>query len=219
MSDQKNPTLMATLTGRTGEPPSRAMLIARTIAIAVPVIGATPTAFQLYQSWKHNIPYSQVAHRLAQYDLWLKNFDCKIEYKALNTGQTRVDAGACPKSGDIAIRISLPNGKATHEWIAFEQLQKASMSASVVGLFISGAHAQGLAPGAAPGAPKSLAPVQLAQSGPLQVVCQSIQPQAKVVRIVNEGGKCYRETIAAIQGRTERREEVPCNTQCPAPAR
>ena len=110
-----------------GGPLSKTFLFARIAAIGVAIAGAIPTATTLYQSFAHGIPYTEVSHRLAQYDLWVKNFECKIDYRALNTGQgTRVDVGACPKSGDIAIKVSAQNGKATYEWIPFQKLQKAS---------------------------------------------------------------------------------------------
>ena len=67
-------------------PLARPLLIARAIAICAAVAGAVPTAINFYHSWAHGIPYSQVAHRLSQYDLWVKNFDCQVDYRALNTG-------------------------------------------------------------------------------------------------------------------------------------
>src|SRR5690606_15344137 len=111
--------------------------------IGAAIAGAIPTANTLYQSWSHGIPYGEVSHRLAQHDLWIKNFECKIDYRALNTGQgTRVDVGACPRTGDIAIKISAQGGKAAYEWIPFEKLQKASASLWPLDLLIGTAQAQ-----------------------------------------------------------------------------
>jgi hypothetical protein len=59
--------------------------------------------------------------------------------------------------------------------------------------------------------------VQFAQAtggGQMQVVCQVMSEKGKVVRIVNEGGKCFRENVNAFQGKVEKREEVQCNTPC-----
>ena len=208
-------------------PLARPLLIARIVAISAAIAGAVPTAMNVYQSWKHGIPYSQVSHRLGQYDLWVKNFECKIEYKANSTAQgTRVDVGACPKSGDIAIKLTAANGKAAYEWIGAEQLQKstAAEASSLLWLVVSPAlagepsslsHSPALP--TAGGAP-ALRSLQLSQSS-IEVVCQTMQPKAQIVRIVNEGGKCYRETFSPFVGKVEKREEVPCTTACPAPAK
>jgi hypothetical protein len=203
-------------------PLARPLFLARIIAITAAVAGAFPTGMNVYQSWKHGIPYSQVSHRIGQYDLWVKNFECKIDYKAIATGQgTKVDVGACAKSGDIAVRVTAATGKSAYEWIPAERLQQAGMAAasSLMSLFISPAVADELpAKGAAEGAPLPPRNVQLSQAS-LQVVCQSMQSKQQIIRIVNEGGKCYRETFSPFVGKVEKREEVPCSTVCPAPAK
>ena len=211
--------LSAAVSGGDG-PLSRTFLFVRVAAICAAIAGAFPTAMNLYQSWSHGIPYSEVSHRLSQYDLWVKNFECKIDYRALNTGQgTRLDVGACPKSGDIAIKVSAQNGKATYEWIPFDTLQKAQASLWPVDLMIGTAHAAAAADTlpAGPSIPAgaSAPPVRMAQATTgMQVVCEALHSKTQLVRIVNDGGKCFRETIAPYQGKVERREEVPCSTTC-----
>lgn len=202
-------------------PLARPLLLARVIAISAAVAGAVPTAMNFYHSWKHDIPYSQVSHRLTQYDLWVKNFECKIDYKAISTAQgTKVDVGACPKSGDIAIKLTASNGKAAYEWIAAENLQKSSKAAAsaLLSLIVSPAVAEEIPKAGAvtPSAPPRN--VQLSQSS-IQVVCQSMPTKSQIIRIVNEGGKCFRETVSPFAGKVDKREEVPCNTACPAPAK
>jgi hypothetical protein len=179
----------------------------KTAALVVTILGAIPTAITAYNAWTFGVPFRQVPHRLAQYDLWIKNLDCKIDYKALNTAQgTKVDVGACSKSGDIAIKISSADGKTTYEWIAYNELQKPGEPASalgILGMLVGTAHAE---------ENRSKAPVRTADS--MQVVCQALDGK-RIVRIVSEGGKCYREIVSPLQGTVEKREDVPCNTQCP----
>src|SRR5215471_17144901 len=92
--------------------------------IAVPVIGATPTALNIYYAWKHGIPYSQVSHRLQQYELWVKNGSCAIDYSEINAGKdAKVKIGACATTGDISIQVSLAAGTSFFEWIDFAQPQ------------------------------------------------------------------------------------------------
>jgi len=187
-------------------PLTRFQIAARLIAISVPVIGAIPTAFTVYQSWKHGVPYSEVSHRLAQYDLWMKNGSCKIDYREINAQKgAKVSIGACAQTGDISIKLAYASGQAKFEWIAFESLHK---SAGLLDALIPAAHA------AEP--PSTTERLRVAQAGAPggQVMCQSMEA-GKIVRIVGEAGKCFRETIHPFQGRLEKREEIDCAKACP----
>ncbi len=206
-------------------PLARPLFLARALAISVAVLGAVPTGYNLYMSYMHGIPYSQVSHRLEQYDLWVKNFECKIDYRSVAAGQgTKVDVGACQKSGDIALKVTTPSGKAAYEWIAFEQLEKATKTTSLLSIIATEALADDMPKGPSTGTnmqtvvPAAGAVIKFAQAagggGQMQVVCQVMPEKGKVVRIVNEGGKCFREHIAAFQGKVEKREEVPCTATC-----
>lgn len=193
----------------TGRPTfmQRYMPMMKTLALVVTIVGAIPTAITAYHAWQYKIPFSQVSHRLAQYDLWVKNLDCQIDYKALATSQgTKVDVGACPKSGDIAIKISAADGKSTYEWIAYNQLQKPGEQppASFIDLIMGVANAETVG-----------RPVKLAQSA-MEVMCQSLVSPSALVRIVKEDGKCYRETMSPVRGTVDKREEVPCDAKCTA---
>lgn len=198
-------------------PLAKTLVAARAVAVAAAVAGATPTLLNLYHSWQHGIPFWDVSHRLAQYDLWVKNIDCKVDYRSLNAGQgIRIDAGACPKSRDIAVKVTTQDGAASHEWIAFEKLQKAKTArAAVFELIVASAAAEEVSATARADRAGGPAPMtRLAQAGDIKIVCQSLQGQT-VIRVVNEGGKCFREQFSPFQGRVEKREEVPCNTTCP----
>ncbi len=156
---------------------------------------------------KTGVPFNQVQHRLTQAALWEKNFDCKIDYRTLVTSDTsRVEVGSCAKTRDISIRVS--SGKQTnYEWIAFEQLPKpATQTAGLLELFIAKAYA-----GEA-GERGADAPIVLAQST-TQVMCESRTKDA-IVRVVKDGGKCFKETVSLFKGTVEKREEVACNSQC-----
>jgi hypothetical protein len=214
-TNPNEPSLLAAVAQETrGGPLAKTFFVARVIAIVAAVGGAMPTAMNLYHSWQHGIPFTQVSHRLDQAQLWSKNFDCKIDYKALTAaGGTKVDVGACAKSGDISIKVSTAEGRSTYEWIAFDNLQKSTRSAGLMGLLISTANAAETTPSAAGGTG-----VQLAQ-GSMQIVCQSMVSKNQISRIVNEGGKCFRETVSPFKGSVDKREEVPCNTQCPPPGK
>jgi hypothetical protein len=201
-------------------PLSKTLLVARIIAITAAVGGAIPTAMTLYQSYAHGIPYTEVSHRLKQYDLWVRNFDCKIDYRALTTAQgTRVDAGACGKTGDIAIKVTASSGKAAYEWIAFEQLQKTGQAAaSLWHLMVGTANAAELPKSGASSAGTVLAQAAPAPAGPapagMKVICQAMPAKGTLLRVVQDGVKCYRERVSLFKGSLEKREEVACTTTC-----
>jgi hypothetical protein len=192
-------------------PINRFVPFLKTAALVVTIVGAIPTAITAYHAWTYKVPFTQVSHRLQQYEIWERNIDCKIDYKALSTAEgTKIDAGACEETGDISLKVSTSDGKATYEWIAYNQLQKpgeAPPPSGIIDLIIGSARAN-----AASGTNK----MQLAQS--LEVVCQSLVSKTQLVRVVKEDGKCYREVLSPVRGSVESRDEVPCETKCTASA-
>ena len=187
-------------------PVNRTLSLIKLLVLAVSVAAAIPTARNLYFSWKNDVPFSQVDHRLAQAALLEKNFDCKIDYRSLATqGNARVDVGSCSKTGDISIRVKSPDGQVNYEWIAFEQLPKpASKSGSLVNLVISRAFADEGAP-----ADQSFAVAQDSS-----VLCQG-KSGDYMIRVVQSGGQCVRETVSIFRGSVEKSEPVPCDKACP----
>lgn len=199
--------MMRDLANSDGTKTGGVVSLLKTVALVVTIVGAIPTAITAYHAWQYKVPFTKVPHRLAQYDLWMKNLDCQIEYKALDTAQgTKLDVGACPSTGDIAIRIESTDGKTTYEWIAYNELQKPGEEppTNLIDLFIGAARAE-------TGGPQS---VRTAQA--MEVICQSLVTKNRLVRVVREGGKCFREELSPMRGSIDKREEVPCDTQCKA---
>ena len=199
--------MMRDLANSDGTKTGGVVSLLKTVALVVTIVGAIPTAITAYHAWQYKVPFTKVPHRLAQYDLWMKNLDCQIEYKALDTAQgTKLDVGACPSTGDIAIRIESTDGKTTYEWIAYNELQKPGEEAptNLIDLFIGVARAD-------TAGQKS---VRTAQA--MEVVCQSLVTKNQLVRVVREGDKCFREELSPMRGSIDKREEVPCDTQCKA---
>jgi hypothetical protein len=190
-------------------PVNRTASVVKLLVLAVSVAAAVPTARNLYFSWKNDVPFNQVDHRLAQAKLLEKNFDCKIDYRSLSTqGNARVDVGSCSKTGDISIRVKSPDGQVNYEWIAFEQLPRpASRTGSLVDLLISRAFAED-----APPRGDSNKPFEVAQDA--AVLCQS-KAGDNIVRVVQSGGQCVKETVSIFRGSVEKSEAVPCDKACP----
>ena len=191
---------------------NQTMRMIQLAVFGVSVAAAIPTAQNLYYSWKHDVPFTEVSHRLTQYNLWMKNLDCKINYRTLSAaGGTKVDVGTCPSSGDIAIKVSGASGQSNYEWIAFDKLPKPASptkAANLMEYLISSAVADELAAPQSPGDGQ----LRLAQVN-LETVCQA-KVKDQIVRIVKDGAKCFKETVSPFKGTVEKREEVPCTTQC-----
>jgi hypothetical protein len=192
---------------------NRTMQIAKVGIFAVSLAAAIPTARNLYYSWQNDIPFSEVSHRLDQYDLWMKNLDCRINYRTLSaSGGTTIDVGTCQKSGDIAIKVSA-RGQSNYEWIAFDRLPKPASnttSAGFMSLLISSAFADEM--GADTVTRMSDGPLHVAQAT-IETVCQARAGQ-QIIRITKSGNKCYKEVVSPLKGTVESRTEVPCNAQC-----
>ncbi len=186
-------------------PVNRGMTVIKLLVLAVSVAAAVPTARNLYFAWKNDVPFNQVDHRLAQAALFEKNFDCKIEYRALiMTGSEKIDVGTCKKTGDISIRVS-GNNQVNYEWIAFDRLPKPkSKTSNLVGLLVSRAFADELM--------QDDKPLVVAQDA--SVLCQA-KSGDNIIRVVQTGGQCTRETVSIFRGAVEKSESVPCNTACP----
>ncbi len=194
---------------------NKTMSLVKLGVLAVSVAAAIPTARNLYYSWTTGVPFNQVEHRLTQAELLEKNFDCKIDYRALSAASgAKVDVGSCAKTGDISIKISGPNGQVNYEWIAFEKLPKpaSTQAASLMDMIITAAIAEEVArPKAAPAA----TPIVVA-AAETEVLCQA-KAKDMITRVVKEAGKCFKETVSLFKGTVEKREEVACDKACPAP--
>jgi hypothetical protein len=189
-------------------PVNRTLTLIKLLVLAVSVAAAIPTARNLYFSWKNDVPFDQVDHRLAQAALLEKNFGCKIDYRSLVTqGSARVEVGSCTKTGDISIRVKGPNGQVNYEWIAFDQLPKpmSSHTASLLDLIVPRAFADELSK-------RSDQPFDVAQD--VSVLCQG-KSGNNVIRVVQSGGQCTRETVSIFRGSVEKSEPVPCDKACP----
>ncbi|MGQ0457540.1 MAG: hypothetical protein ACT4OU_10810 [Hyphomicrobium sp.] len=193
------------------QPVNHTMTLIKFAVFAVSVAAAVPTARDLYYSWQTGVPYTQVGHRLSQADLLEKNFGCDIKYTTIsNASGARVEVGSCPKSGDIAIRVTRGKNDTNLEWIAFDQLPKPGTStASVLDLFISKAVADERLAETAPGT------VRVAQAT-VEVLCQGKQKDM-LVRVTRENGKCKQESVSIFKGTVEQSIDVPCDKACPIP--
>jgi hypothetical protein len=102
--------------------------------------------------------------------------------------------------------VRSPDGQVNYEWIAFEQLPKpASRSGSLVDLLISRAFADERQP-------SSDQPIVVAQDA--AVLCQA-KAGDNIVRVVQSGGQCTKETVSIFRGSVEKSEAVPCDKACP----
>jgi hypothetical protein len=48
----------------------------------------------------------------------------------------------------------------------------------------------------------------------MKVICEAMPARGTVLRIVQEGARCYREQVSLFRGTLDKREEVACSTPC-----
>ena len=124
--------------------------------------------------------------------------------------QTMLRYGICDNN-DVLVEVYPDAKPAFQQWVSPENVAIAGQT-KTSGLF-SAAFAAGLLPGVPAPAANMSQPAQMT----LKTVCQSWQDatrQAKLVRVTDEGGTCYRELINVLSGRVEIREKVQCDVKC-----
>ena len=180
-------------------------------AVIGAMLGAIPTGIDLYKSFQYDVGYSDVKHAEEQRRLWMKNFACaqSMSYQQVKTTDgIQVQVGACP-NGDVLIEVAPPRGTRILEWISLDRIRSAA-AASALSL-IGRAHASALH--GSPNERTAMPGTRLAQAT-VNVVCQKLLNPSKIIRIVKQDGKCYREEIDVMKGKVANRREVPCNTTC-----
>lgn len=218
MTDQSAKSTLSAYAAPATKAANNTVRMIQLCVLAVSVAAAIPTARNLYFSWKNGVPFNQVEHRLNQATLLERNFDCKIDYRAVSaTADARVEVGACKETGDISIKVTRARN-VNYEWIAFDQLPKpATQSASLLGMFIADAYAGGSlkeALAAEQGTPSAQTPMVRVAQETVEVMCQA-KKKDTIVRVVKESGKCVRETVSIFKGTVEKRDDVACESACP----
>lgn len=174
----------------------------------VAIAGAIPTGLDLIKAYQFGVSFGSVRSAEEQQQLWEKNFQCtaNMKYQEVKTQQNiLVKVGAC-NTGDVLINAELPEkNKRIVQWVSLEKLTK---NADASWLFPV-AHAQ-IASLAGEGVRTAQAPI----AGKVQCQEWLDNTRSRVQRIVDEGGRCFLETIEIFTGRVSERREVPCDTKC-----
>jgi hypothetical protein len=122
--------------------------------------------------------------------------------------QTAIRYGVCDNN-DVLVEVYPTNKPAFQQWLSPENI--AGLGQTKTGGLFATAYAATLVGG--PAAEATTRPAQMT----LKTVCQAWQDasrQAKMIRVTDEGGTCFRERINVLSGRVEVREQVPCDTKC-----
>ena len=178
-------------------------LIYPTFAIAV--LGAIPQYINVIQGLAIGVETSQVSYAVNQNKLWKKNQNCNLSLITIKTIEnSRLSIGACP-TGDIQVNIIFPDDSRVVRWLGFDELKNVSSIDNGIfeGLGISTAVAEKIEP----------LKIQLARSDS-EVMCQKFLSNGKLVRIIRDGEKCYKETINTYTGKVEEHIVVKCSSSC-----
>ncbi|MEL6298582.1 MAG: hypothetical protein AAFQ45_08425 [Pseudomonadota bacterium] len=191
-----------------GSPLAGVKRLVQMTLLAVSIVAAVPTMITLYHAFSNEVPYSKVNHLLAQQKMWQQQGSCMpdINFGELTTANgTKVFVGACPKSGDILFRLVSNKGEINHEWFPVKNFDQTAQGAGILDWLIAQARADDARRGPAK---------RFAQNSTFSVVCQANGPKNTLVRVVKEGGTCFKETMSLFTGKVTGREEVACDATC-----
>jgi hypothetical protein len=143
---------------------------------------------------------------LQQQKLTERNLDCLVgaqpQEVPLNQKVT-VRLLACEKTGDIQVAVYPENAPAKLRWITPHVAE--TKTAGLAKLGLGGLFETPLASGVKP------AQMQIA------TVCTAWEDEtrrARLIRITNEGGQCFKEIVNVFTGRIDYREKAACNAPC-----
>lgn len=161
------------------------------------LIGSAPTVYQLYGSFKFNIPFGMVFYANKQNELWEKNAEYLNQeaFEGVTTSENfMVKTLVCP-TGDVLVKLISPQDKKIYFWVGVDMLKKKA----IVKLFSSEAFAS----------PSVIAQVNAT------VICQRwVGPGLLLLRVRYPNGQCYDEIINTHNGAVISRTPAPCDGDC-----
>lgn len=145
-----------------------------------------------------------------QQKLQQKNLMCSLN---MQRSMVRVDTanlqyGVCDNA-DVLITVYPDKKPAYQQWLTPENFREEGGVASLIGA----AYAATMPMPQRTQTEAAAFPVQMQ----IKTICQNWVDKArqtKLLRVTNEGGRCFRERINVVSGRVEIRENVPCDTKC-----
>lgn len=171
-------------------------------SFAIAIIGAVPQYIDVIYSINKGVETSEVDYVRQQHSLFVRNINCHPALETVKTViNTKVSVGACP-SGDIQVNIEYANSDIpVIRWIAFEKLNSNQVSNWLS--IIPSAMAQ-----------ENLRLPIVAAAANIQVFCQQILDNGKILRSVRIAGTCYEQTINTYTGKIEKQKQIPCDSKC-----
>ena len=168
-------------------------------ALIITLISSVPTYFELFWSFKLDVPYGQSDLAKQQSHLWGKNFSCtKAETNWIRTENNyEIDATICD-SGDILVWVRGPRGEPRATWVPVDGLIKNSKLA----FFVSSAYAD-----------KRDTNARIDQSGGA-VICQRFIGEGRLLRRIRTSSGCFDQVINTYTGQVIQQGSAPCNPNC-----
>lgn len=111
--------------------------------LAITLVSAVPTFYELYRSFHLDVPFGQSAEASEQNRLWQQEFECvrKIDLKILtNEYHVQIGSDICP-SGNILLMVNRPEwDNPQYRWLSWAQYAATSRNSTLPDLFAP-AHA------------------------------------------------------------------------------
>ncbi len=181
--------------------------------VAVTLISAIPTIIKAFDSFKMDVPFSQVEEAKLQQKMWTENFDClrtAVFYRVVNKVGSAIESAVC-ESGDVLIRGKRPEWSGfQYRWVSWADV------APVIQNQNSGALANKVEQANAvfnavyrPGNDNGLTVLKI-QYGP-QLICQAfVGPNLLRQRFMTPSG-CFDQIINTYSGWVVGTSPAPCS--------
>lgn len=159
-----------------------------------------------YTVWRYpEISGDPIEVSLQQQALNEKNLDCLIgatPQEVPLTEKVRVRLLACEKTGDIHVAVYPDNASAKSRWITPNAPETKTASLSYLGLGSL--------------EPFSNGNMRKTQSAITNICTAWEDPsrKARLIRVTNENGQCWKEIVNVFTGRVDYREKAECNAPC-----
>jgi hypothetical protein len=178
------------------------MLMYPTLIIAL--LGSLPTAINIFESIKLDVPLDEVDIAKKQVKLWNKNFECArtspTHWSNVDENGVKVGVIICP-SKDVLVSVN-GNIQASYRWIEYNTFEPTQPAAN---FFMSAAVAAEIPP-----------QIQVAQNNKEDtLLCQEKQSDYRILRrIKNQDGACFDQTINLATGKVIKEVLVQCDSEC-----
>ncbi|MGB3403876.1 MAG: hypothetical protein WBA77_14405 [Microcoleaceae cyanobacterium] len=172
--------------------------------LIIAILGSVPTAINIFESIKLDVPLDEVQIAKEQIKLWNRNFECArtspTHWSNVDENGVKIGVIVCP-SKDVLVSVN-GNIQASYRWIGYHTFDPIQQSTNFL---ISAAVAAEI----------NNPPQVVKNDNSHTVLCQKKLPDHKILRRVKAAdGRCFDQTIDTATGKVIKEALVKCDSDC-----